>query len=90
MKDVTTAVIEKANSNTAGVCSARAVSREMGLSQTAEWRCMRFVLNVYPYKILQLQEWPITRPGDNDFQETFALMFLARMELEQNWPWNIL
>ena len=87
MEDVATAVVEQANSNTTGVCSARAVSRQLGLSQTTVWRCMRIALNAYPYKIQRLQE---LKPGDNDLRETFALTFLARMEVEQNWPYNIL
>ena len=48
---------------------------------------MRFALNVYLYKIHQLQE---LKPGDNDLLERFALKFLARMEVVQNWPKSIL
>ena len=51
--DVTTTVVEQtqANSNTAGVDSARAISRQLGLSQTSLQRCMQFALNAYTYKI---------------------------------------
>ena len=48
---------------------------------------MGFALNAYLCKINRLKE---LKPGDYDLQETFALTVLARMEVEQNWLWDIL
>ena len=83
MDDIAISVVEQANSNTTGVCSARAKSRQLDLSKTTVWTCMRSTLNAYPHKIYRLQE---LKPGDNDFWKDFALTFLAGMEEEQKRP----
>ena len=79
MDSAATGVVEQTNSNTAWVCSARVISNQLSLLQTAVWRCMRFALNAYPYKIHWLQE---SKPGDNDLREKFAQRFWHR------WRWN--
>ena len=87
MDYVATTVVEQGNSNTAEVCNDRALSRQLSLAQTTVWKCMQFILNAYRCKIHPLKE---LKPGGNNLRETFSLKFLAHMELEQNWPWNIL
>ena len=82
MDNVTTTVIEQTNSNTAGICSSHAASRQ---SQTTVWRCMQLAFNAYTYKIHLLQE---LKCGDNVLWEMFALTFLTWMEVEHDWPWN--
>ena len=63
MDDVATAVREQANSNTAGLCSAGALSRHLSLLQFTEWRNMQFALNTHSFKIHRLQA---LKPGNND------------------------
>ena len=87
MDDITTAVVEQTNFNTARECSAFAVSRQLSLLQTTEWRYMQFALNANLYKIYRLEE---LKDGYSDLRETFVLTFWALMEVEQIWSWNIL
>lgn len=43
---------------------------------------MLIALKAYQYKIRRFQE---LKRGDNDLRETFALTFLAQMEVDKNW-----
>ena len=48
---------------------------------------MRRILGYFPYKIHRHHE---LSNGDFVVRETFAKKFLARMEVDAAWPWNIL
>ncbi|GBO15961.1 hypothetical protein AVEN_123548-1 [Araneus ventricosus] len=50
-------------------------------------KILRNILRCYPFKITQVQELV---PSDLPKREAFALQFLARMEVDNAWPWNIL
>lgn len=63
MDNLTTTVIKKINTKTAGESSVRAISRQLDLQKA---------LNVYLDNICCFQE---LNPGDNGLREKFALTF---------------
>ena len=67
--------------------SARAVSRELGVPWSTVGEILRCILLWYPYKIHIVQE---VEPHDPQQRLDFALQFLARMEVDDMWPENIL
>ncbi|GBN96414.1 hypothetical protein AVEN_10918-1 [Araneus ventricosus] len=50
-------------------------------------KILRNILQCYPFKITHVQELV---PADLPKREAFALQFLARMEVDNAWPWQIL
>lgn len=86
-EDVVTAVVEQTSQNVAGVCSGRIVARQLDFPYTTVRRCLRKALETYPYKLHRHQE---LQPGDAGSRAMFALTFLALMQLDGYWPWNIL
>ncbi|GBM13561.1 hypothetical protein AVEN_266909-1 [Araneus ventricosus] len=48
---------------------------------------LRNILQCYPFKITHVQQLV---PADLPKREAFALRFLARMDVDNAWPWNIL
>ena len=74
MDDDPTDVVEKTNSNTAEVCSDRETYRQLGLSQTTVWICMRLASKIHRLQGLKI--------CNNNLRETVALTFLARMGVE--------
>ncbi|GBM18396.1 hypothetical protein AVEN_72738-1 [Araneus ventricosus] len=50
-------------------------------------KILRNILQCYPFKITHIQELV---PADLPKREAFALQFLARMEVDSAWSWNIL
>ncbi|GBN66443.1 hypothetical protein AVEN_71821-1 [Araneus ventricosus] len=50
-------------------------------------KILRNILQCYPFKITHVQELV---PADLPKREAFALQFLARMEVDNAWPWNSL
>ena len=72
---------------TAGPSSARAISRQLDMPYSTVWKILRKLLKFYPYKISRTQQ---LLQGDAETRLHFSLTFLARMEVEESWPWNIL
>lgn len=85
--DVATALVESSHGAVAGSSSARGVARQLEMTPSTVWKVLRKVLKFYPYKISRLQE---LKPNDTATRLTFALTFLARMEVDDTWPWKIL
>ncbi|GFX63234.1 transposable element tc3 transposase [Trichonephila clavipes] len=48
---------------------------------------MRNILRYYPYKLQFVQE---LLPSDFETRYLFSLQFLARLQVDPEWPWNIL
>ncbi|GFT28411.1 hypothetical protein TNCV_428311 [Trichonephila clavipes] len=48
---------------------------------------MRSILRYYPYKLQLVKE---LLPHDFETRHLFSLQFLARLEVDPEWPWNIL
>ena len=67
--------------------SARGVFRIMDMPYSTVWKILRKIIHFYSYKINYLQELRYT---DHQKQLTFALAFLAKMEVDGDWPWKIL
>lgn len=84
---VALAVEEATMESTHGTCSVRAVARRMDVPWSTVYKIVRKVLQFYPYKIKHVQE---LQRNDPAARESFALEFLARMEVDEHWPWNIL
>ncbi|GBL74144.1 hypothetical protein AVEN_231033-1 [Araneus ventricosus] len=86
VEDVTTA-LQKASSSALVTCSARGISRTLDIPVSTIRKILRNILQCYPFKITHAQELV---PADLPKREAFALQFLARMEVDNAWPWNIL
>lgn len=87
MEEVATAVMDQAIANKQGTSSARAISRQTDIPFSTVQKILRKILKFYPYKITHIQE---LLPGDTNTRFEFALRFLARMEVDNEWPWRIL
>src|SRR5215813_6425209 len=85
--DVATAIVERSQGTIGGSSSARGVARELDLNVSTVWKVLRRVLHYYPYKISCTQE---LKPNEFDKRLTFAVTFLARMEMDDAFPWTIL
>ncbi|GFV57924.1 uncharacterized protein TNCV_2801901 [Trichonephila clavipes] len=70
-----------------GCSSARAVSRHLGVPYSTVWNVLRKVVHFFPYKIRHNQQ---LMANDREKRLTFALTFLARVEVDASWPWKIL
>ncbi|GBN75379.1 hypothetical protein AVEN_8064-1 [Araneus ventricosus] len=86
VEEVATAVQEE-SSGGVQPCSAREIARTLDRPVSTVNKILRNILHCYPYKISHVQE---SFPSDLPARETFALKFLARMELDNEWPWKIL
>ncbi|GFU86465.1 uncharacterized protein TNCV_1418171 [Trichonephila clavipes] len=70
-------------------CSGRGkkpVSTE-AIEKVALQKIIRNILRYYPYKLQFVQE---LLPHDFETRHLFSLQFLARLEVDPEWPWNIL
>ena len=86
VEDVATALKEQTNSD-AGINSARGISRMLDMPISTVRKVTWNILRCYPYKITHAQQ---LLPEDMESRESFALRFPARMEMDNEWPWNIL
>lgn len=86
LEDVATALQEQTISD-AGISSARGISRMLDMPISTVRKVLRNILRCYPYKITHVQQ---LLPADLESRGSFALRFLARMEVDNKWPWNIL
>ncbi|GBL91711.1 hypothetical protein AVEN_210653-1 [Araneus ventricosus] len=85
VEDVATA-LQEASSSALGTCSARGISRTLDMPVSTVRKILRNILQCYLFKIKHVQELV---PADLLKREAFALQFLARMEVDNAWPWNI-
>ncbi|GFU00492.1 uncharacterized protein TNCV_1692691 [Trichonephila clavipes] len=65
----------------------RHVAEALHLPHSTVQKIMRNILLYYPYKLQFLQE---LLPHDFETRHLFSLQFLARLEVDPEWPWNIL
>ncbi|GBL74467.1 hypothetical protein AVEN_235412-1 [Araneus ventricosus] len=86
VEDVATA-LQEASSSALGTCSARGISRTLDMPVSRVRKILRNILQCYSFKITHVQELV---PADLPKREAFTLQFLARMEVVNAWPWNIL
>ncbi|GBN25927.1 hypothetical protein AVEN_142851-1 [Araneus ventricosus] len=86
VEDVATALWE-ASSSALGTCSARGIFRALRMPVSTVRKILQNILQCYLFKITYVQELV---PADLPKREAFALHFLARMKVDNAWPWNIL
>ena len=87
IKEVATAVVDQATANTQGNSSARSISKQTDIPFSTVQKILRKIIKFYPYKITSNQQ---LLPGDRNTRLEFALRFLARLEVDDDWPWRIL
>ncbi|GFU67715.1 uncharacterized protein TNCV_4327691 [Trichonephila clavipes] len=63
------------------------VAEALDLPCSIVQKIMRTILRYYPYKFQLAQE---LLPHDFETRRLFSLQFLARLEVDPEWPWNIL
>ena len=80
--EVATAVQEE-SSGGVKPCSAWGIARTLDRPMTTAHKILRSILHCYPYKTSHVQELFLS---DLPARETFALEFLARVEVEKDWP----
>ena len=68
-------------------CSVHGIARTLDRPTSTVLKILRNILRCYLYNIVHVQE---LLPSDLAARETFALEFLARMEVDNDWPWKIL
>ncbi|GBN83896.1 hypothetical protein AVEN_271197-1 [Araneus ventricosus] len=76
--------LQEASSNALGTCSAREISRTLEMPVSTVRKILR---NILQFEITCAQKLV---PADLPKREAFALPFLARMEVDNAWPWSIL
>lgn len=87
VEEVTVAMAENAGRNLRSSSSARAVSRQLNIPWSTVRKVLRTIVKWYPYKLHITHQ---LLPHDADIRIDFALTFLARVEVDDMWPWNIL
>ncbi|GFX56520.1 uncharacterized protein TNCV_74661 [Trichonephila clavipes] len=80
-------VEEDKSSNVLASTSDRRVAEALDLPRSTVQKIMRNILRYYPYKLQFVQE---LLPHDFETRHLFSLQFLARLEVDPEWPWNIL
>ena len=63
--------------------SARGIARSLDIPLSTVHKTLRYILHCYPYKITQFQELLF---AGLRVRHTFALEFLARLEVDTEWP----
>ncbi|GBL79543.1 hypothetical protein AVEN_18127-1 [Araneus ventricosus] len=86
VEDVATA-LQEASRSALGTCSARGISRTLDMPLSTVRKILLNILQCYPLKFTHVQELV---PADLPKREAFALQFLARMEVDNACPCNIL
>ncbi len=82
VEDVATA-LEEGTSSGVQTCSARGIARCLDMPASTVHKIIRNILHCYPYKITHVQE---LLPADLPRRQAFALEFLARMAVDNEWP----
>ncbi|GFX77054.1 uncharacterized protein TNCV_1072541 [Trichonephila clavipes] len=78
---------EDKSSNVLARTSVRRVAEALDPPRSTVQKIMRNILRYYPYKLQFVQE---LLPHDFETRHLFSLQFLARLEVDPEWPWNIL
>ncbi|GFT97857.1 uncharacterized protein TNCV_2167671 [Trichonephila clavipes] len=94
-KPVSTEAIEKVSllveedkaSNVQASTSVNRMAEALDLTRSTAQKIMRNLLRYYPYKLQLVQE---LLPHDFETRHLFSLQFLARLEVDPEWPWNVL
>ncbi|GFX04080.1 uncharacterized protein TNCV_3972291 [Trichonephila clavipes] len=94
-KSVSTEAIEKVAlqveedkaSNVQASTSVGRVAEALDVPRSTVQKIMRNILRYYLYKLQFVQE---LLPHDVESRHLFSLQFLARLEVDPEWPWNIL
>ncbi|GBN27936.1 hypothetical protein AVEN_216322-1 [Araneus ventricosus] len=79
--------LQEASSSALGTCSGLRISQTLDMPVSTVRKILRNILQCYSFKIKHVQELV---PADLPEREAVALQFLARMEVDNAWPWNIL
>ncbi|GFW82071.1 uncharacterized protein TNCV_772001 [Trichonephila clavipes] len=87
IENVALQVEEDKSSNVLTSTSVRRVADALDLTRSTVQKIMRNILRYYPYKLQFVQE---LLPRDFETRHLFSLQFLARLEVDPEWPWNIL
>ncbi|GFV06662.1 uncharacterized protein TNCV_2949841 [Trichonephila clavipes] len=87
VKNLRLMVEEDKASNVQASTSVRHVAEALDLPRSTVQKIMRKILRYYPYKLQFVQE---LLPHDFETRHLFSLQFLARLEVDPEWPWNIL
>ncbi|GFV27384.1 uncharacterized protein TNCV_3795791 [Trichonephila clavipes] len=74
-------------SNVLASTSVRLVAKALDLPRYTVQKIMRNILCYYTYKLQFVQE---LLSHDFETRHLFSLQFLARLEVDPEWPWNIL
>ncbi|GFU64910.1 uncharacterized protein TNCV_785611 [Trichonephila clavipes] len=80
-------VEEDKSSNVLASTSVRRVAEALDLPRSTVQKIMRNIHRYYPYKLQFVQE---LLPHDFETRHLFSLQFLAGLEVDPEWPWNIL
>ncbi|GFY09440.1 uncharacterized protein TNCV_4321191 [Trichonephila clavipes] len=80
-------VEENKVSNVQAGTRVRLVAEVLDLPRSTVQKIMRNILRYYPYKLQLVQE---LLAHDFETRHLFSLQFLARLEVDPEWPWNIL
>ncbi|GBN16537.1 hypothetical protein AVEN_64221-1 [Araneus ventricosus] len=86
IEEVATA-LQDASSSALGTCRARGISRTLDMPVSMVRKILRNFLQCYPFKSTHVQ---VLVFADLPKREASALQFLARMEVDNAWPGNIL
>jgi hypothetical protein len=87
IEEVATVIVDREQDSIADTSSARGVARNLDMPYSTVWKILRKIIHFYPYKISQVKE---LHNNDHDKRLSFALTFLAGMEVDNAWPWKIL
>ncbi|GFW76227.1 uncharacterized protein TNCV_3800621 [Trichonephila clavipes] len=80
-------VEEDKSSKVLASTSVHRVAEALDLPRSTVQKIMRNIIRYYPYKLQFVQE---LLPHDFETRHLFSLQFLARLEVDPEWPWNIL
>ncbi|GFW55007.1 glutamate receptor [Trichonephila clavipes] len=87
IEKVSLQVVEDKSSNLLASTSVRRVAEGLDLPRSTVQKIMRNIFRYYPYKLQFVQE---LLSHDFETRHLFSLQFLARLEVDPEWPWNIL
>ncbi|GFU61856.1 uncharacterized protein TNCV_375141 [Trichonephila clavipes] len=80
-------VEEDKSSNVLASTSVRRMAEALDLPRSTVQKIMQNIIRYYPYKLQFVQE---LLPHDFETRHLFSLQFLAHLEVDPEWPWNIL
>ncbi|GFV79825.1 uncharacterized protein TNCV_1726501 [Trichonephila clavipes] len=87
IEKVSLQVEEDKSSNVLASTSVLRVEETLDLPRSTVQKMMGNILRYYPYKLQFVQK---LLPHDFETRHLFSLQFLARLEVDPEWPWNIL